>query len=516
MYHVSKADKRVAARIPMKFLNKKTAGKKGENKLQKSGKKNCGNRRDTEKRTKGEIGRNQKTEKNRNARTENPLQRAGIFLAEKTGLDQPGKRNKELCRELIGLASGNPGVVKNYYGKKFADSLLALMIFAMLSLVVFLAVDQKRAAVENNQLQRPAYGMGDRQEELIVHMEGETESRLLSVTVQERKFTDGQIREYLESAKKYLEQNVRGENPSLDEVREKLNFPVSLENGAVTVSWLTFPYGMIGEDGEITGEPAQDGSVVELQATLTCQGTDQLYETAVCVYPQVLTEQEQLWKSVSEKTEAADASTAREDTLTLPDRVEQRQISWEYPSDSLLPLFLVLTILVPLCLFVGSDQKVHEKAKKRELQMKMEYPELMWKLTMLLGAGLTIRSAFLRIASEYQKENQGEVHYVYEEVLNTCYEMKSGVSEGAAYENFGRRCGLPKFIKLGSLLEQNLRKGYRGLVALLEKEAVSSMEERKNLARKLGEQAGNRMLFPMMLMLGIVLVILVVPAFLSF
>ena len=109
MYHVSKADKRVAARIPMKFLNKKTAGKKGENKLQKSGKKNCGNRRDTEKRTKGEIGKNQKTEKNRNARTENPLQRAGIFLAEKTGLDQPGKRNKELCRELIGATTTQIG-----------------------------------------------------------------------------------------------------------------------------------------------------------------------------------------------------------------------------------------------------------------------------------------------------------------------------------------------------------------------------------------------------------------------
>lgn len=36
------------------------------------------------------------------------------------------------------------------------------------------------------------------------------------------------------------------------------------------------------------------------------------------------------------------------------------------------------------------------------------------------------------------------------------------------------------------------------------------------MARKMGEQAGTKLLFPMMLMFGIVLVVLIVPAFLSF
>ena len=94
--------------------------------------------------------------------------------------------------------------------------------------------------------------------------------------------------------------------------------------------------------------------------------------------------------------------------------------------------------------------------------------------------------------------------------------MKSGVAEGTAYENFGRRCQLPNYIKMGSLLSQNLKKGSKGLVSLLEKEALSSMEERKNTARKLGEQAGTKLLFPMLLLFGVVLIILIVPAFLSF
>ena len=62
--------------------------------------------------------------------------------------------------------------------------------------------------------------------------------------------------------------------------------------------------------------------------------------------------------------------------------------------------------------------------------------------------------------------------------------------------------------QLGSVLSQNLKKGARGLTALLEEEALSSMTERKNNARKLGEKAGTKLLFPMILMLGIVMVIL--------
>ena len=66
------------------------------------------------------------------------------------------------------------------------------------------------------------------------------------------------------------------------------------------------------------------------------------------------------------------------------------------------------------------------------------------------------------------------------------------------------------------MLSQNLRKGAKGLTELLETEAEASLNERKAHARKIGERAGTKLLLPMVLMLGIVLVILMVPAFLSF
>ncbi len=50
---------------------------------------------------------------------------------------------------------------------------------------------------------------------------------------------------------------------------------------------------------------------------------------------------------------------------------------------------------------------------------------------------------------------------------------------------------------------------------MLRIEAVQAFEERMARAKRLGEEAGTKLLAPMFLMLAEVLVIVVVPAFLS-
>lgn len=58
-------------------------------------------------------------------------------------------------------------------------------------------------------------------------------------------------------------------------------------------------------------------------------------------------------------------------------------------------------------------------------------------------------------------------------------------------------------------------KGAEGMLAILETEAMDSLERRKEHALQLGEKAGTRLLFPMMLMLLIVMGIIMVPAFMT-
>ncbi len=100
--------------------------------------------------------------------------------------------------------------------------------------------------------------------------------------------------------------------------------------------------------------------------------------------------------------------------------------------------------------------------------------------------------------------------------MKTAGQIGSGQSEGRAYSEFGRRCGLQAYLKLSTLLEQSQKNGSRQLRQALELEMVSAFEQRKNLAKKLGEEAGTKLLLPLFMMLGVVMVMIVVPAFLAF
>ena len=94
--------------------------------------------------------------------------------------------------------------------------------------------------------------------------------------------------------------------------------------------------------------------------------------------------------------------------------------------------------------------------------------------------------------------------------------MESGVSELSAYEHLGARCQGTSYRSLATLLTQNLKKGSKGLLELMEQESSEAFEERRRRARAEGEKAGTKLLFPMMLMLGVVFLLILVPAFLSF
>ena len=97
----------------------------------------------------------------------------------------------------------------------------------------------------------------------------------------------------------------------------------------------------------------------------------------------------------------------------------------------------------------------------------------------------------------------------------TYYQLINGTPEGTAYREFGKRCRLQPYLKLSSLLEQNRKAGTKNLRAILQTEMADAFEMRKNLARRLGEEAGTKLLLPLFLMLGIEMVMIMVPAMMT-
>ena len=91
--------------------------------------------------------------------------------------------------------------------------------------------------------------------------------------------------------------------------------------------------------------------------------------------------------------------------------------------------------------------------------MMLDYPEITDKLTLLLGAGITVKSAWQKIVTDYEKQkNYRGIRFAYEEMAKTCNEMQSGVTELESYEQFGKRCGLKAYRKLAAYTESAKRK----------------------------------------------------------
>lgn len=167
-------------------------------------------------------------------------------------------------------------------------------------------------------------------------------------------------------------------------------------------------------------------------------------------------------------------------------------------------------------LYWGKGREIDQKLEARKRELLLDYPEIVNKLALYMGAGMTIRNAFFKMGEDYKKQREQRKKYVYEEILITCHELQGGRSETEAYERFGKRCQVQAYIKLSALLSQNIRKGSNDLLRMFRQEADNAFIERKNMAKRLGEEAGTKLLMPMMIMLCVVMVIIIIPAYFSF
>ena len=141
------------------------------------------------------------------------------------------------------------------------------------------------------------------------------------------------------------------------------------------------------------------------------------------------------------------------------------------------------------------------------------------RLIIFLGAGMSIRTAWDRIAEDYKmavKEGRRGLRYVYEEMYVTSSQLKSGESEARAFAEFGNRCGLQQYRKFSGLLEQYRKNGSKNLRETLRLEMADAFEQRKNQAKRMGEKAGTKLLIPLFLLLAVVMAMITVPAWIAF
>ncbi len=437
------------------------------------------------------------------------------FLSAKGGRAYRSLHNTQVYQDMKLL---EPTIANSERHREYVLEKLTLCVMVLLTglllTMLFMVQEVNERYVEDNALYRNPYGAGSKNVELIAHTGNEDIT--LTVELGEHEYTHEELLEMDEEFRNVFIERFLGENESVDSVSYDLNLLTAVEGYPFEVSWQIEANEYMDDTGHLLQDTVEEAVVLELMANISCGEYQSCYPLAICVNSRAvpISMEEKLTKELLQMEEAS----RKEEFLLLPSEYRQETVTWEYPGGKTGLLFLILTPLTVILIYFGKDKDLHQKVEERDEQLRMDYPELVSELVLLIGAGMTVSNAWNRITTDYRRkrEKTGQTRFAYEEMLIMTYELESGVSYKEALEHFGKRCRAPCYIKLATLLSQNLRKGSTNVFDLLQEEAVLAFEDRKKLAKKKGEQAGTKLLFPMMLLLGIVMILMIVPAFTEF
>ena len=388
------------------------------------------------------------------------------------------------------------------------------------SILLFLAATFL-AAPESDLMQGrylPRDSYGGRTETYHIIVDGLSEEPVaLDIPVVPRVYREDEIENVFEACMEVLAAEIPGENSSSAEILTDLKLPSSLPQYGVRATWLSSDPSLLSPYGEVSNENLLSPEEVRLSVHLTdAEGLHSAdYVIPLTILPAQFSEEEQRKRSFLRFLSGEDALQSSDETFSLPEEYQGKQLTYCQKAEENYFVLLVLGPLLAVLFFLREKQNAGNEAKDRRTQMLLDYPEIISKLMVFIGAGMTIRLAWGAIVSDYEADG-GPKRWAYEEMTKAYDQLRTGANEGKVYRDFGRACGLRQYMKLSGLLEQNRKTGLAGIRTILAAEMAIAWEDRKNTARRLGEEAGTKLLGPLFIMLVIVMVMIIVPALLSF
>jgi len=387
--------------------------------------------------------------------------------------------------------------------------------FALFAIVTVLGVGK---AEEVRSIERAGYSQG-RTENLYV--EGlEEDPVAMSISVEPRRYRDDEVQDAIERCLPEAVAMAQGDNPSMDEVYHNLSLKDSVGDYGFLLSWTPQDQELIRFDGTVVNEDLTEPVQTELRLTISNDQTAADYAVPVTVMPKQYTDAELREKGFTNEVAHADADSATEESVVLPDSYDGKRIIYRAGEDANYNFLWILGIVFAALLLLRDKENAKKADVIKYKQMQLDYPEIVSKLMVFVGAGMSVRMAWNAIATDYEEswariEGTPEERYAYIELCKTNSRIKTGTPEGVAYRQFGRECKSKQYMKLASLLEQNRKTGVANMKSLLQTEMIEAWAERKNLALRQGEEASTKLMLPLMMLLIIVMVIIMVPALMS-
>ncbi len=382
-----------------------------------------------------------------------------------------------------------------------------IMVFGVAVLLCVMLAVRENTVSEQVVITRSSYGGSESTVELETDIDGEIEN--FDATVLPLNYDDDTIETAFAEGFEYIDSVYLGENETADEVCYDLNFVEYIDDLGLDVSWYVENSEAISYDGTIVEGTLEEPETVSIIVTLSYKSYAAEEQFFVVVYGKEKSKTTQIVEMLQEQIEALQLASGEESVLILPEEIEGYSIS-NKSSESNVFIFFLLGLVC--CVLVGAKafSDLKEKEEKRNKCLLAAYPNFVDMLSLYMGAGLTVKGSIRKISQVTEEP------FLAKELCYVLNEIDSGMPEAEGYYQLGFRLKLPVYLKITTLLSQNIQKGTRDILRMLSEEEVAALQLKRELAKRKGEEAGTKLLFPMILQLVAVMVIVMMPAMMSF
>lgn len=167
-------------------------------------------------------------------------------------------------------------------------------------------------------------------------------------------------------------------------------------------------------------------------------------------------------------------------------------------------VFAGVTIVVAFVLAYYYFTKASSDLEKISTVYMSQFPSVVSSVALLVSAGMILREAWEQVAYSDKKEINLQMQIV-------CEDIKNGMNEKEAYNQFAIRCASAEIKKFISFLTQAMDKGNKDLANVLVSQSSEMWTVRRENALKQGALAANKLLIPIMLIFVGILIMVMGP-----
>lgn len=344
---------------------------------------------------------------------------------------------------------------------------------------------------------------------------GEKEVSSIEISLEPPDYTEEELLILFEECKEASVSKLLGENEDISMVTGDLNYFKELKGYPFSFEFECDDPGFIDEKGQLVTGEIFDTTVY---ITVGYKSFSEAFGIKIHAEPgQEIKEKlnrERVVGLIAEELENAMNMPGADDYASLPERLDGEIVTYNYSKKPRNPLYLAGSVVICVLLLFAFKRDKETKEAIFEKEILADYPLLLQKTTMYMSAGMTIRNIWPMVYEEAKRAGL-ENRPLYAEIGFLINELKSGLSEETVYREFGERTKTKETVRFSALLGRNTKNGDSKLANLLREEAENAFTGRKQRAVKAGEEAGTKLLFPMMVLLADMMAIIMVPAFIS-